>query len=252
PRNPVRVGSGGELSPRDSFEAWTQIVSGRSRAWTELDRVTARELGKLLDEMFIEVQAERLRRANRVLQERNEALEEANEARQRLLEEMKERARTDELTGLANRRELMDRLEEEIDRARRYGDPLSVAILDLDRFKEINDTLGHQAGDDVLSRLGELLAEETRAPDVAGRYGGEEFAVVLPETGREEARRLAERVREAVEELDFEADGEPFGVTCSVGLAELEEDEEMDDLVKRADDALYRAKEEGRNRVVAA
>lgn len=258
PRNPVSVGPQGELSPRDSFEAWTQIVSDRCRAWTELDRVTARELGKLLDEMIIEVQAGRLRRANRILQERNEALEEArsdlqeaNEARQRLLEEMKEQARTDELTGLANRRALIDRLEEEIDRARRYSSPLSVAILDLDHFKEINDTLGHQAGDQVLSRLGELLAEETRAPDVAGRYGGEEFALVLPQTGREEARRLAERVREAVEGLEFEAEGEPFGVTCSLGLAEMEESEGMDHLVKRADDALYRAKEEGRNRVVA-
>lgn len=259
PRSPVSVGPEGDLSPRQSFETWTQIVAGRSRPWTELDRLTARELGKLVDEMFIEVQAARLRRVNEELKGRNEALEaarrdleEATAARERLLEEMKERARTDELTGLANRRELMRRLEEEIGRARRYDSPMSLAILDLDRFKEINDSLGHQAGDRVLSRVGELLDEETRAPDMAGRYGGEEFALVLPETGREAAERLAERVREKIAELTFGTDDETYGITCSLGVARLRESEGMDDLVKRADAALYRAKEQGRNRVVGA
>lgn len=170
PRQPAREDPEGGLSPRDSFEAWTQIVSGRARRWTDLDRATAREMAKLLNELFIEVQSHRLRQINQQLTERNDALEQAkhnleraNARREELLEGMKELARTDELTGLANRRELMRRLEEEVGRARRYGNPLAFAILDLDRFKAVNDRYGHQVGDRVLRRIGELLETNRRA-----------------------------------------------------------------------------------------
>lgn len=252
PRQPARPDPKGGLSPRDSFEAWTQIVSGRARRWTDLDRATARELAKLLDEMFIEVQSHRLRRVNQQLTEKNDALERANARREELLEEMKELARTDELTGLANRRELMRRLEEEVTRARRYGNPLSFAILDLDHFKPVNDRYGHQVGDRVLRRIGELLDERTRSPDGAGRYGGEEFGLVLPESTGEEAVALSERILESVRELAFEADGREFGLTASIGVAGLEDAEEPTErLIEAADEALYRAKEEGRDRVVA-
>ena len=259
PRQPARVDPEGGLSPRDSFEAWTQIVSGRAPRWTDMDRITARELAKLLDEMFIEVQSHRLQRVNQQLTERNAALEqakssleEANARREELLEEMKELARTDELTGLANRRELMRRLDEEVDRARRYGNSLSLAILDLDRFKDVNDRHGHQVGDRVLRRVGKLLEEQTRSPDVAGRYGGEEFGLVLPESAAEEAVALSERILERIRDLTFEVDGRTFGITASVGVAELRDGEEPTDrLIRTADEALYRAKEEGRDRVVA-
>ena len=259
PRRPARVDPEGGLSPRESFATWTQIVSERTRRWTDLDRATARELAKFLDELFIEVQSHRLRRINRQLTERNDALEEAkqnleraNARREELLAEMKELARTDELTGLANRRELMRRLEEEVGRARRYGSPLSFAILDLDRFKAVNDRYGHQVGDRVLRRIGELLDERTRSPDMAGRYGGEEFGLVLPESTAEEAVALGERILERVRDLAFEADGREFGLTASIGVAELGDAEEPTDrLIRAADEALYRAKEEGRDRVVA-
>lgn len=259
PRQPAREDPAGGLSPRDSFEAWTQIVSGRARRWTDLDRATARELARLLNELFIEVQSHRLRQINQQLTERNDALEQAkrnleraNARREELLEEMKELARTDELTGLANRRELMRRLEEEVGRARRYGNPLAFAILDLDRFKAVNDRYGHQVGDRVLRRIGELLDERTRSPDMAGRYGGEEFGLVLPESTGEDAVALGERILEGVRDLVFEADGREFGLTASIGIAGLEDAEEPTDrLIRAADEALYRAKEEGRDRVVA-
>lgn len=132
PRHPVQSSDGGGLAPRDSFETWTEIVTDRCPAWTELDRVTARELTQLLDELIIEVQADRLRRATRKLEKL---------------------ARTDDLTGLANRREVQRRLQAEGERARRYGSPLSAVILDLDHFKAVNDRYGHQAGDRVLRRV---------------------------------------------------------------------------------------------------
>lgn len=232
PRQPARPQEGGgTLSPRASFEAWTQIVTDRCPAWTELDEVTARELSQVLDELIIESQSQRLYEANRKLEEL---------------------ARTDELTGLANRREMERRLEEEVERARRYETALSVAILDLDHFKEVNDRYGHPVGDRVLERIGNLLRKRVRAPDLPARFGGEEFALVLPETGREEALELARRLVADVRELTLELEDVTLELTWSAGVASLEDSaESASDLVKWADDALYRAKEQGRDQAVA-
>lgn len=173
--------------------------------------------------------------------------------RQRLLEKMTELARTDELTQVANRRVLIERIENEVDRSERYGGELSLLILDIDDFKDVNDRFGHLLGDEVLRTLASLLEETSREPDVVGRYGGEEFGVVLPQTGLDEGVALAERVIERVRDEQFERNGETLSITCSVGVAELSESESNgEELLRRADDALYRAKKRGRDRVEAA
>jgi diguanylate cyclase (GGDEF)-like protein len=161
-------------------------------------------------------------------------------------------AHTDELTGLWNRRHLMDRLAEEVDRCRRYDRPLSLILLDLDHFKDVNDTYGHAVGDDVLRVTARAMEAVCRDPDVPGRMGGEEFAVLLPETDARGARVVADRLRLEIGLRDHRVEGrEDFRVTASLGVATLEPGSARDaeDLMQAADDALYRAKELGRNRV---
>jgi diguanylate cyclase (GGDEF)-like protein len=160
----------------------------------------------------------------------------------------------DDKTGLYNFREFRRRLHDEWQRAQRYGGPLSLVFLDLDHFKRVNDTFGHQAGDTVLREFATLVAGGARTNDVAARYGGEEFAVILPHTDGPMAERVAERIRTAVEAFEF-LDGEPRArVTVSAGVATYpapgDAIRSIDDFVSRADRALYRAKETGRNRVV--
>jgi diguanylate cyclase (GGDEF)-like protein len=159
---------------------------------------------------------------------------------------------TDPLTGVWNRRYLQMILPREIDRATRFGRPLSLLMLDIDRFKPINDRWGHQRGDKVLVELIRRLGGSTRSQiDTVVRYGGEEFVVVLPETPARGARFVAEKLRMAVREEPFAGgDGEPLNITVSVGIASYPEDgATADDLVGAADLALYRAKAAGRDRV---
>jgi len=161
-------------------------------------------------------------------------------------------AHTDELTGLWNRRHLVDRLHAEVERSRRYGRPLALILLDLDHFKTINDTYGHAAGDEVLRVTSRAMEAICRDLDVPGRMGGEEFAVVLPETDAKGARVVADRLRLEIASCLHEAAGHPpFRVTASLGVVTLEPGSERDveSLMHAADAALYRAKELGRNRV---
>jgi two-component system, cell cycle response regulator len=165
---------------------------------------------------------------------------------------MGEMAVRDVLTGLHNRRYLFEALEREKARAKRYGNDLAVCMIDLDHFKRINDTFGHTAGDVVLSEIGKLLLQWARETDLPCRYGGEEFAVILPETSLEGARVACERLRRMVAEHRFEHEGAPaIKVTISIGLAHYDKEVEqtVSDLINKADAALYRAKKEGRNRV---
>ncbi|MBX3705636.1 MAG: diguanylate cyclase [Pseudomonadales bacterium] len=172
----------------------------------------------------------------------------------RVKQEMETLAHTDPLTGLSNRRYFMQRLHEEIERARRHGHPLSVALLDLDHFKIINDTFGHDAGDQVLRAVARTIFGVKRSSDVAARFGGEEFALLLPETDPAGAARVAERLREAIESLLVPRPaGAPLSVTTSIGVATLHSPEAgLDNLLIRADRALYDAKRAGRNRVCDA
>ncbi|MCE8002403.1 GGDEF domain-containing protein [Billgrantia ethanolica] len=172
-----------------------------------------------------------------------------------ITEQMAEEARlrklsdTDDLTGLANRRRLMSRLDEEIARSNRHGSPLSLMLIDLDHFKRVNDTWGHLQGDQVLAEFATLCHEMLREEDVIGRLGGEEFAVVLPLTPLVASSPLAERLRREIAEYDF---GISSGqLTASIGLAEYRLGEPRDALIERADRSLYAAKRQGRNRVVS-
>jgi diguanylate cyclase (GGDEF)-like protein len=171
-----------------------------------------------------------------------------------LEEELRRLARFDELTGLCNRRYLFDRLTQEILRARRYGSPLSILLVDLDHFKRINDTYGHLMGDTVLATVASVIRDTIRATDIPGRYGGEEICIVLTETKVEGAQLVAERLRRRIATEPFPAAaGGMFQVTCSIGLVEYRDD--LKDLVaflELADRALYQAKALGRNRVVTA
>ncbi|MBG3878096.1 diguanylate cyclase, partial [Desulfovibrio oxamicus] len=161
-------------------------------------------------------------------------------------------ATTDELTGVANRRHFMARLEDEAARAQRYGRPLSVLLLDADHFKSINDTWGHEAGDMVLRHITDVMSLSLRENDLIGRLGGEEFGVLLPETAQERALRTAERIRAAVEDAPVAVRDVWVGCTVSVGAAEYRgANDSLDDLIRRADHMLMRAKEGGRNRVCA-
>ena len=156
----------------------------------------------------------------------------------------------DELTGLHNRRYLMSRLNEEFERARRKGTALGVLMMDVDHFKAVNDKYGHPVGDEVLRSIGQTLAGMLREYDIGGRYGGEEFAVVLAEMTPADMVKLAERIRETIEQLDQHGNATGIHVTISIGVAVLKDDDTTETLLQRADFALYRAKDAGRNRTV--
>ncbi len=161
---------------------------------------------------------------------------------------------SDPLTGLYNRRFLMDRLLQEMQRSDRHGEPLAFAMIDLDGFKTINDLYGHVLGDKVLRAVGNAISRSIRVSDIAARYGGDEFAVILPQTPPEGAMRVCERLLRAISEAGFQDDsGKVCRVTASLGLAYYPADdvESPEDLVHSADGALYGAKRSGKNRYTA-
>lgn len=155
-------------------------------------------------------------------------------------------ATTDSLTGIANRREFSAILAREVDRAKRYGTPMSLAMYDLDYFKRVNDTFGHDVGDYVLQTVTGLVKENIRANDVVARWGGEEFMVLMPQSDVQAARNASEKLRLAIAAHHFDKVG---SLTASFGVAAFEPQDDLNSLLKRVDDALYRAKEQGRNRV---
>ena len=166
-------------------------------------------------------------------------------------EQMRHLAETDPLTNCFNRRALMEKLEQEMDRAARYATMLTGMMIDIDTFKQINDTQGHLVGDRVLKQLANLLKREQRSVDIVARYGGEEFVVLLPETTNAESRNFAERVLRRVATHDFGEAGHPVRVTISIGIASYPDERVTDgeSLLRLADRHLYRAKSDGRNRI---
>lgn len=164
-----------------------------------------------------------------------------------------EMAMHDSLTGLFNHRLLIELLERELATGRRKAQPVSFCMADIDHFKSLNDQYGHQAGDQVLQEISRLLTSGLRKSDPVGRYGGEEFGIVLGGCGPDKAQVLCERIRQNIEAHPFTVLGRPIKVTVSLGLAHADPAEEISetDLIRRADEALYRAKEAGRNRLVS-
>jgi diguanylate cyclase (GGDEF)-like protein len=159
---------------------------------------------------------------------------------------------TDGLTGLYNHRHFKERLTEEVRRSQRYADPVSLLMLDLDHFKQVNDKYGHPFGDVVLRGTAELLRKSIRDPDICARYGGEEFAIILPKTNIQGALALAERIFRSLRAKTYAADGvkgDPVRVTASAGIAFFPSEgvTSADVLVQFADEALYRAKRDGRD-----
>lgn len=168
-------------------------------------------------------------------------------------QELRQLAITDGLTQIANRRHFDERIQEELDRSRRYGRPLVLLLLDIDHFKKVNDTYGHPAGDAVLRRVADVCRASTRTLDLVARFGGEEFAMLLPETDVPGALQLAERIREEIAALPVSYGRHVIQVTASIGLAATQNgDRGCDQLLKSADEMLYAAKQGGRNRVVCA
>jgi diguanylate cyclase (GGDEF)-like protein len=160
----------------------------------------------------------------------------------------------DSLTGLFTRWYVLDKIEAEMNRALRHGSPMSLLMIDVDHFKQVNDSFGHQTGDMVLQHLGQLLRDSCRMYDVPGRYGGEEFCLMLPETRLENTLAVAERIRRRVESTPMGASDGTIRVTASIGIAALDNipDEALmgaASLIERADRALYSAKDNGRNRI---
>ncbi len=154
---------------------------------------------------------------------------------------------TDELTKIFNRKKLNQSISEEINRAKRYNEKFSIIMFDIDHFKKINDTFGHDIGDEVLKNIAKIVGSQLRITDVFGRWGGEEFIIISPKTLKEEALNLAERIRKSIKDFAFPV---VKNVTCSLGVTEWTTQDDEKSLLKRVDDALYEAKESGRNKVV--
>lgn len=230
------------------IEGYTQKIGGT-------DNLT--ELSHLLEDIMQDtrvIQASALRSHEELLATRKQATE-AEERVKKLeqeLEEVSELVREDQLTGALNRRGMEETLEKEFKRAERAHSPLSVALLDIDNFKQLNDTLGHQAGDQALVHLSRVIKETVRPTDSVARYGGEEFLVILPDTATPEGVDAIERLQRELTKKFFLHNNERKLITFSAGVATLGEHEDKEDLVGRADKAMYIAKKTGKNRVVAA
>ncbi len=184
------------------------------------------------------------------LQHRSAELNQRTVDLEQALDTIRRIATTDSLTGLHNRRHFDERLAEMLARAQRYDEPTAMILIDVDKFKEINDTLGHGAGDAVLVGLGEIFKSRARASDISARLGGDEFAFILPRTGAEEARALADSLLAMVVAHEFFYGAARIPVTLSIGVCHyLHVPCEAEALYKAADDALYQAKRGGRNQV---
>ena len=203
--------------------------------------------------IFVTVRHERARWQNYILltEERKSKNELSTRTREleRTQEHLRLMAMTDPLTGISNRRHFMDQISEEFERTRRYGAPFSLLLIDIDNLKEVNDTYGHEAGDDVLRSFAKYCQTRLRSVDRFARFGGDEFIALLVQTGQDIAKEIAERLIAGIEALEIQTEKESVQITVSIGLTTINEDSTIEGLIQRADNALYKAKNGGRNQV---
>lgn len=235
-----------QLSIRNLIEAYSRSYREQQR----LVRVSDRQQEQLR-QMTLELKEKTRQMGEQALhlQALNNALEGEIRARMQLESELRKLAATDALTGLHNRRRFLEIGDYELRRRTITRKPLTLIMLDLDFFKDVNDRYGHAAGDEALALFASLCAKSIRPMDIAGRLGGEEFGILLPETDMKDGLLVAERLRCTVAAHEFASDQGAFHLTVSLGIAEVAEEESLAQLMARADEALYAAKRGGRNRV---
>lgn len=230
------------------MEGYSQKIGGADNI-TELSHI----LSDIMQDTRV-IQASAQRTHEELLSTRKQA----NEAEERVkqleqeLEEVSELVREDQLTGALNRRGMEDTLDKEYKRMQRTKSSLSVALLDIDNFKQVNDTLGHQGGDEALIHLSKVIKEALRPSDSVARYGGEEFLIIFPDTDISTGMEIVERLQRELTKKFFLHNNERKLITFSAGIALRAEDEDKEDLIGRADKAMYHAKQTGKNRVVSA
>ena len=226
------------------------FIEGLAKFFTGIISIlTAIMFWRLMPTIMAIPSSKMLAQRNDELLQMQRQLRQANNELEKNAVELRNLASTDTLTGLHNRRLILKLLTKDLEISTRYNRELSLLMVDIDHFKNINDKYGHQMGDHVLSLIAKKLEDECRQTDLVGRYGGEEFLIILPETNQQAAIELAERVRNEVNGLDI---GLSIAISCSIGVTSLIKGDSITTLIKRADDALYQAKDQGRNRVVSA
>lgn len=237
--------------PCDPAELAARVRAAVARWQVETGLIKEREFYRIavaeeerLSSLVLD-QNQSLKAAYEKIRELNNELEKANR-------ELEQLAAYDALSGLLNRRTLFARIGVEIERATRLNVPLAGLMIDIDRFKGINDNYGHPCGDLVIREIGARLQNRLRKYDFAGRYGGEEFFVLLSNSTEAQAGRIGDRFRREMAETRFTCNGESFAVTLSIGVARFRDGDSQESWIERADRALYQAKEAGRNRVVIA
>ena len=206
-------------------------------------------------ETYISAEEHRIHEADDRIRELATQLRDVEASAQNLQKQIQEeraQAIRDGLTDLYNRLAYDERIQQEFAHWKRYRDPLSLLVMDIDHFKTLNDTYGHLAGDKALTTLAKRLHGNVRETDFLARYGGEEFVIIMPRTGRDDALKVAEKLRRMVEQCAFHFRTEPVRVTISCGIAEFHEGDDPESVFRRGDDALYRAKRAGRNRCCIA
>lgn len=235
-KSPERSDGRLRLSPRESFSIWRERVAGKCRAWLASEEVAARDLG---DDLAVLASAHEIASLNERLEQERHALAQANAHLEKL-------ASTDSLTGAMNRYRIEHQVQMALANAERYDRGFCLLLFDIDRFKQVNDDYGHEEGDRILKTMVRVLESGLREGDELGRWGGEEFLVLVPAAADTEAMAFAERLRAQVEDTEF---GLSAPITISIGVARWRPGDSIKSLVVRADRAMYRAKECGRNRV---
>lgn len=227
---------------KNKYDSEVIVMTGYSDDYSYKEAITVGASDFVIKPVRLE---ELVLRLGRVLRER-----ELTKERTRMMEKLQQLAITDGLTRLYNSRSFYSQLELEIGRSNRYNHPLALLLLDIDRFKEYNDSYGHLEGDKLLVQFSRVIRSCLRTNDSAYRYGGEEFTVILPETSAEEAKTVAQRIRASLEEEIFRPlPNVEVYKTISIGVTEYFSDEELTNFIKRADEAMYLSKQKGRNRV---